>query len=196
MATSKIEVFNLALTKLGQDRAVSPEDDTEQARVLRSIWDLTVDAVLADHPWKFAIKRDELPAQASVPLFGWTRRFQLPDICLRLVEVGDDWVWHYGGDHPRFAVEDRCVLTDEDAPLRVRYVQRVSNAGLWVPLFARAVAMRLAADAALKLSGSNKREEVSETSYIQTIRMAKRQNAIERPPQKADQSDWLSSRED
>lgn len=192
---SQVEVFNLTLTKLGQDRAASPDDDVEAVRVLRSLWPITIDTVLARHPWRFALTRAQLPAVADVPSYGWARQFELPEDALRLVQVGDSWVW-YQADTPRFELEGRMVLTDEAAPLRVRYVKRVSNSGEWPPLFARAVAMQLAADACEKLVQSGTKQQAAVSEYLGAVAEAKRQNAIERPPQRADYSSWLESRGD
>lgn len=198
MASSQVAIYNLALTVLGQDRIVGPTDDTETARVLNGIWTLTVDCVLADHPWKFAIKRDSLAALATAPAFGWARQFSLPESCLRLVQVADSWVF-YTAETPFYTVEAapsgaQAILTDEAAPLQVRYVQRVTSVGLWPPLFCRAVAMHLAADAAEKLA-PNKAED-SMVAYEMAIRKAKRQNAIELPPQREPESGWLQARGD
>lgn len=195
MATSEVSVVNLALTLLGQDRVISTSDDVEAARVMRSLWDSTRDTVLSGHPWKFAIKRAELPALAAAPAYGWAREFALPEECLRLVQVGDDWTF-YETDTATFALEGGSILTDQAAPLRVRYVQRVTNTGLWPVLFCRVVSLQLALDACEKLTNSSAKMDRIAAGFTSAIREAKRQNAIERPPLRADRSDWLSARGD
>ena len=192
---SKTDVVNLALTKLGQDRVISIDDDVESARVMRSLWDLTLDACLAEHPWKFAIVRDSLPALADAPLNTWSLQYQLPEACLKLVQVTTDWVF-YVMDVPTFELEGGRILTDEGAPLPVRYVTRVTNVGLWPPLFARAMAMSLAADASEKLTGSSSKGEKAIAEREMAIRTAKRASAIERPPQRRTESSWLRARGD
>lgn len=194
MALSQLDVYNITLTKLGQDRAASVSEDVEQVRVLNSIWAATVDYVLADHPWKFAIIRAELPVLVGAPEWGWERHFALPEPCLRLVQVGDSWAWFYEKALDVFELEGGRILTSEAAPLRVRYVQRVSNVGLWPTMFADAVAMRLAYRSAVKLTNSNAREKSCAADYEMAVRTAKRQSAIERPPRNVSQSDWLESR--
>lgn len=200
MATSQVQVVNLALTKLGQDRVISISDDVEAARVIRSLWDLTVDVALADYPWKFATLRTTLPALADAPPFGWSLQYLLPDSCLRLIQVSDDWVF-YTQDTPFFALEGgadggQYILTNEAAPLQVRYVQRVTNVGLWPPLFARSVAMMLAADASEKLTQSTTKGEKAVEEYALTIKKAMRQSAIELPPAQLPESSWLAARGD
>lgn len=196
MALSQVQIVNLALTKLGQDRVVAITDDTEAARVMRSMWDMTLDTTLAAFPWKFAIKRTELPALADVPLgTEWTLQYTLPDECLRLVQVGEDWAF-YTPTLQSFALEGGVILTNEPAPLFVRYVQRITNVGLWPPLFGRVMAMQLAADAAEKLTTSNSKFESAMAALEVAIREARRQNAIERPPVLLTESDWLAARGD
>lgn len=196
MAASQVSVVNLALTKLGQDRAINIADDVESVRVMRSLWDLAVDCVLADHPWRFAIKRTTLPALADEPEGSdWARQFQLPEECLRLVQVQEDWAF-YTSDMPGFTLEGSVILTNEEAPLFVRYVQRISNVGLWPPMFARAVAMRLAADASEKLTGNNTKGEKAEMEYQATVARAKKINAIELPPLREPTTSWLAARGD
>lgn len=195
MALSEVSIVNLALTLLGQDRVISTSDDVESARVMRSLWDGTRDSVMAGHPWKFAIKRTELAALAAAPAFGWAREFAIPEECLRLVQVGDDWAF-YQTDIATFALEGGSILTDEAAPLRVRYVRRITNTGLWPPLFCRVVSLQLALDACEKLTNSSAKMDRLAANYTAAIREAKRQNAIERPPLRADRSDWIEARDD
>lgn len=194
MAQSQVEIFNLALTELGQDRVTSPTDDVETARTLNANWTFVRDAVMAEHPWKFAIKRTTLPALAEVPI-GFALQYQLPEECLKLVQVGTDWVF-YTSELETFALEGGRVLTDVAAPLDVRYVQRVTNVGLWPVLFSTAVAYRLASVCGKKLTKSDTTVERIRGEYEITIRKAKRHNAIERPPQRQLDGSWLDARGD
>ena len=195
MALSQTEIVNLALTRLGQDRVISITDDVEAARVMRSLWEFTRDTVLAGYPWKFAIKRTSLPALADAPAYGWARQFTVPEECLRLVQVGDDYVF-YTGMRDTFQLEGGVIMTDEAAPLQLRYVQRVTNVGLWPVLFGRVVAMQLAIDACEKLTSSSAKQGVLNEAYALAVAQARKQSAIERPPQRADNSDWLNARGD
>jgi hypothetical protein len=195
MALSQTEIVNLALTRLGQDRVISINDDVEAARIMRSLWDFTRDTVLAGYPWKFAIKRTSLAALADAPAYGWAHQLAVPEECMRLVQVGDDYVF-YTGLLETFQLEGGMIMTDESAPLRLRYVQRISNVGLWPVLFGRVVAMQLAIDACEKLTTSSAKQNVLNESYLLAVAQARKQSAIERPPQRADNSDWLNARGD
>lgn len=192
---SQTDVVNLTLTKLGQDRVININDDTEPARVIRANWDLALDYLLSSHPWKFAIVRAELAALASPPMNTWSLQYRLPEDCLKLVQVSTDWIF-YSTDVPTFELEGGMILTDEGAPLPVRYVTRITNTGLWPPQFARTMAMQLAADCCEKLTGSNTKGEKALVELERTIITAKRMSAIERPPQRPNESSWLRARGD
>lgn len=197
MALSQVQIVNVALTDIGQDRVISINDDNEAARVMRAIWDMTRDSLLAAHPWKFAIKRATLPALADAPLgTTWVRQFALPEECLRLVQVGETATWYYSPTYETFALEGGAILTNEGAPLFVRYVQRVENTGLWPVLFGQAMAKALGMGAVEKLTNSSAKKQAAMVGYDQAIREARRQSAIERPPQQQASSDWIASRGD
>lgn len=190
--SSKVEICNLALTKLGAARITSLDDDSKQARALSSIFDATRDAELALHPWSFAIIRASLPASSTAPAFEWQRAFPLPADCLHLVQVGDSFSF-YDSDTAGagFDVEGGAVLTDAVSPLLVRYVYRVTNSGLFPPLFVQALACRLALELSEELTQNVSKREAAAMAYREAIREAKRANVIERPPQTVPDLSWV-----
>lgn len=187
---SQVDICNQALTKVGAARITSLSDGSKQANALNAIYDVKRDVELAAHPWTFAMTRAQLPASATAPLFGWARSFQLPAQFLRMVEVGEDWVFYEGPTGPLFAIEGGAILTDEAAPLNVRYVQRITNAGQYPPLFVEALACRLAAEVCEPLTQSLSKREQAWREYKEAIREARRSNAIVLPPQKPPPSSW------
>jgi len=187
---STVQICNLALTKLGAARIISLADDSKQARSLSAIFDITRDAELAAHPWSFAIVRAEIPASSTAPAFGWNAAYPLPADCVKLVQVGDVFTFYDTDVGPLFDVEGGSVLTDEASPLQIRYVYRVTNSGLFAPLFIESLACRLAADVAEDLTQNLSKREAAQGEYRMAISAAKRANAIERPPQIVPESSW------
>jgi hypothetical protein len=190
--SSTIEICNLALTKLGAARITSLADDSKQARALSAIFDPTRDAELVAHPWSFAIVRAALPASSTAPAFGWARAYPLPADCLHLVQVGDSFSY-YDSDAagPGFDVEGGAVLTDAVSPLLVRYTYRVTNSGLFPPLFVQSLACRLAFELAEELTQNLSKREAAWAERKDAIREAKRANVIERPPQTVPDLSWV-----
>lgn len=187
---SQTEICNQALTKLGAARIISIDDDTKQARALKAIYNAKRDAELQAHPWTFATTRAQLPASATAPAFGWGRSFPLPADCLQLVEVGEYYVLYVSDTAALFQIEGHAILTDEGSPLNVRYVRRETNDGLFPPLFAEALACRLAWEVCEELTQSPQKRQLARDEHKEAIRLAKRANAIEQPPQPLPDTPW------
>lgn len=188
---STVDIMNLALTKIGAAQISDPLQEDKSASVMSAIFDSCRDAELAAHPWSFAITRAQLPALTNAPSFDWARAFPLPvgnSACLRLVEVGGRWVFTTRCDE--FEVEGGAILTDMGSPLKVRYVQRLTNTGLFPPLFVQALACRLAAEGAESITQSIAKRQQAWSEYKEALQIAKRVNAIERPPQSVTPTTW------
>lgn len=190
--SSSVQICNLALTALGAARIASLSDDTKQARALNAIFDMTRDAELSAHPWTFAIKRASIPASSTAPAFGWTKTYPLPSDSLKLVQVGDSFVFYDSGDTGGlFDVEVGSVLTDQTSPLQIRYVYRVTNSGLFPELFGRALAAKLQYLVAEELTQNVTKKAEALQAYQLSIKEAKRANNIERPPQRVGDLSWV-----
>jgi len=199
MPTSPTAVGNAALGKLGQGAVLSFDDPDDRARWLKSRFADVRDLCLRANRWHFAMARARLSAEATAPAFGYARQFPLPTDCLRLVEVGGVAVTpgladYRGGSQPAFALEGGRVLTDAAAPLEVRYVRRTEDVAGWDPLFAEAVACRLAFDLAEKLTQASGKKEAALRDYQLAVREAVRVNAIETAPEAAADGSWVLAR--
>jgi hypothetical protein len=188
---SAVQICNLALTKLGAARITDLLDDTKQAQALNAIYDATRDAELAAHPWTFAITRAEIPALSTAPAYGWARAYQKPAGTLRLVEVGQFYALYDTGGQPGFELEGETILTDEGSPLQIRYVQRITNTGLFAPLFVQSFSCRLAFEVCEGLTQNLSKREAAWKERNHFIAEAKRTNAIERPPQRPQDLSWV-----
>jgi hypothetical protein len=199
MPTSPTAVGNAALAKLGQGSVLSFDDPDDRARWLKSRFEDVRDLTLRSNRWHFAMARARLPAETALPAFGYQRQFPLPADCLQLVEVGGAAITPGLADYntaprPAFALEGGKVLTDAAAPLEIRYVRRVADVGAWDPLFAEAMACRLAFDLAEKLTQSSGKKEAALRDYQLAVREAVRVNAIEAPPEEAPDGSWVLAR--
>lgn len=185
MAQSETAVGNAALAKLGQGAVLSFDDPDERARWLKSRFADVRDLVLRSNRWSFALGRTKLTAEATAPAFGWARAFPLPTDCLQLVEAEG---------LPRHALEGGRILADETGPLNVRYLRRVTDVSAWDPLFAEAVACRLAYELAEKLTQSGTKKDAALRDYQLALREAFRVNAIETPSTAVPDGDWVAAR--
>ncbi|MBI1406170.1 MAG: hypothetical protein GC145_08605 [Caulobacter sp.] len=192
MAASQTAIGNAALGKLGQGAVLSFDDPDDRARWLKSRFGEVRDLCLRANRWHFAMARARLSVEATAPAFGYQRQFPLPSDCLRLAEVGG--VAFEAGGAAAYALEGGRILTDAAAPLDIRYVRCVEDVAAWDPLFAEAVACRLASELAEKLTQSSGKREAALRDYQLSLREAFRVNAIEAAPETTVDGGWLLAR--
>ena len=196
---SDVEIVNVALTLLGEDRIASLDDDTKPARESKALFAINRDALMAGYNWSFAKTRSQLSALASAPAFQYALKYQLPSECIRIIQIGDfyaglDLTDYRGSQTEMFTVEGREILTDLSAPLNFRFVQRVTDTAQFSANFAKAFAAYMAVDLAEPLTQSDTKRGRAVDSLKREISMAIRANAIELPPQKFADDEWLISR--
>lgn len=70
MAITKGDILNKCLVLVGANPIVSIDDDTENARVLSRVYDLSLRSVLSETEWYFAMKRELLALSGDT--LAWT----------------------------------------------------------------------------------------------------------------------------
>lgn len=183
---SEVEICNRALQKIGADRIVALDQDSRNARACNSAYSVVRDAELRAHPWSFAIKRDSLAADVAVPSGeDFDRQFTLPTDCLRVLMPADlylDWT-----------IEGRKILTNDAAPVYLRYISRVEDPSQFDVLFIEALASRLAHELCEQITQSNSKKESARQDYKDAIREARRVNAIEKIADEAPEDPWIAA---
>jgi len=197
---SDVAIVNLALTKLGDARITSLDDDSKPARTMKAIYELIRDAELRRRKWRFSIRRASLPALAEIPAFGYANAYQLPADCVKLLMVGDLAPGvdlsdiRTGFDTELYSLEGRQILTDLAAPLSLRYQARVTDPAQFDATFVAALASRLAYEACEDLTQSSSKKQDAMNDYRLAIREAVAANAIEVVPTPLPDDSWLLSR--
>lgn len=196
---SQVEIANRALTKIGDRRITSLSDNAEQARVIASSWDALRDNELRARNWNFSIVRASIAALVETPAWGFAYQYQLPTDCLKVVQVGEyspglSMTDYRSTADVDYMVEGGKVLTDIGAPLKIRYVSRVENTGLWDSAFVEAFASRLAVEICERLTNSTSKRELALREYEAAIRLAIGSNAVENPPEPLPDDSWVMSR--
>jgi hypothetical protein len=202
---SAVEISNRALSKLGEQRITSLDDNTKPARAMKARFDLLRDAELASYAWRFAVTRTTLAASSAVPAWGYARIFPRPVDDLRPLRVNNAYVdFRTVGvqiESTGFSRYDQAyqiiggqIETNLPAPLEYEYIRKVTNTGEWDALFAEAFACRLAVDAAEELTQSNTKVEVVARQYEEAIRQARRVNALYAPPRRKPMGSFMQAR--
>ncbi len=197
---SQSSVVNFALTILGEsNRIVTIDDDTKPAREAKALWDIARDAAQAAHNWNFAMARVQLNALTDVPPFGYGYKYAIPNTALRLVQIGDIWPGvdltdYRGSNTSEFTLEEGCILTDMGAPLNLRYIKRVEDVGKFDALFNMTLSCKLAELLAEPLTQSSTKRNDARIQFERSLSDAIRANAIQLPPQKLADDEWLMCR--
>lgn len=184
---SKTDIANKMLYKVGERRVSNVDtDDSERAKIIADNFELWRDELLVSYPWNFAIKRTQLAKDATAPAWGYANAFTLPSDYLHILEIYGD---------PEYRIESGKILTDEGAPLKIKYVRRVEETGDFHPMFSEALSSHGAVEISERLSQSNTKKQILLEERERIMKKAFALDAIEDPPQERRDDQWLLSRE-
>ena len=187
---SIVEICNRALQKLGADTIISLTQDSVEARACNLAYPNVRDAELRAHVWNFAIKRTQLAADATAPVYGYLYSYTLPSDLLRLLP-NDNTEGFYMVD---WKVEGRKILTNDTAPLPIRYIFRATDTTQYDSLFSEALSCKLAMELCERLTQSNTKRQLAAEEYKLAIREARKANAFENTPVEQAADTWLTGR--
>lgn len=193
---SQTEICNRAVTKLGAARITSITENSKSARVMNALWDTVRRAELRRRIWTFAALRTTLPALASQPEWGYGHGYQMPSDCLRLLQVGQTFVVpaltdYRDQDDSAYQIENGVILTDQNAPLKIRYIRDITDPGKFDALFVEAFASKLAYEGAEELTQSLSKKQQALEDYKMALRDATATGAVERAPQGFPDDSWM-----
>jgi hypothetical protein len=197
---SDVQIANSALTKLGAARITALTDNTKEAREINAIYELRRNRLLRAFNWSFAMTRTTLSALADAPSWGYSYKYQMPSDCLRVVQIDDYWVipstsdFIGGPDTEPYTIEGREIHTDISAPLKIRYIKRITNPGTFDDCFVVVLAYDLAFEACEAITQSSTKKADMRQGKRDELLEAIRANAIELPPQAIADDSWLASR--
>lgn len=137
---NSLEIANNALAMLGVTPITSFGDQSIQAQLADRFYEPTRDEVMVSHPWNFAIRRSNLNASATAPLFEWEKSYDLPADCIRVLQLNN---YDPAISIQSYAVEAGKVMTNEPTA-QIKYVARVTDTAGYPPLFVEALTVKLA----------------------------------------------------
>ncbi len=196
---SDVDIANLALTKLGDVRIASFDDNVKPAREILAVYDLLRDKLQRRYVWNFCKTRENLAADVDTPAFDFTYQYTLPSDCLRVLMAAD----YYprislsdanGSPGQDYRIEGRKILTRDSGALPLLYLKRVTDPTQFDAAFVDAFAAFLAYNLAEPLTQSNTKRDAALLDYNLAIRDAVRANAIENPPEELQDDTWVIAR--
>jgi len=190
MAASEVSICNLALQKLGAARIVSLSENSRNAKSVNACYEPQRDTELRKYLWNFARKRTSLAAHSTAPAFMYEAAYPLPSDYLRLIKparLGLDW-------HVEQHEGALAILSNDGAPLDVRYIARVTNPALFDPSFIEMLACKIAWHTCEDLTQSNTKKAALMEEYRAARAEARQTNAFEVPKNPEPIDEWLVAR--
>ena len=183
---SPVAICNRALQKLGAKRIVSLDDvGVVNASRCKAAYPMIRDQELRKRAWNFAIKRVLLPADTGVPPFDFLHAYTLPSDCLRFLPKNTVTDWQ---------PEGRQILTNDGAPLQLRYIARIEDSTVFDDNFVEALAAKMAYELCEEITQSNSKQANAKQDYKDAIFEAAKLNAFEKFPEEPPEDPWVTAR--
>jgi hypothetical protein len=186
---SKTSICNKALRKLGEPAVLDIEtDDRTSASICNASFEDVLTEVLREHPWNFAVTRAALNKDAGTPLYEFSSQYVLPTTppILRLLCVENNI---------DYSLEGGFLFTNTtENTINIKYLAFIDNVSKFDSSFVEALAARLAWEIAYAVTGKPERVQALQQEYIQTLRLAKENDAQENTITPIDESRWSLGR--
>ena len=143
MALSETKICNAALAKIGAKRINNIDTDTSpEAIQCRTHYEMTRDALIRSHWWRFASARKTLAEDVEDPTGDeWDNQFILPNDFLRMKSIYEN---RFSNENYRsYALEGQRLLTNEST-MEIRYIKKVTDVTEFDPLFVEVLVLQLA----------------------------------------------------
>lgn len=196
---SATEVCNRALGKLGESSILDLTDNNTRARAMNATYTAVRDAELRRHIWNFSVKRDAIAALVSTPPWGYSTEYGVPSDCLRILSVNDIWpgpdMADYRNSSSRpYMVENGKILCSVSAPLKIRYVYRVTDTNLFDACFFECFASRLAYENCERITQSDSKKQLAWVDYKKSLLEGISVGSLELPSESIQDDSWVVCR--
>ena len=186
---SKVGIVNHALRRLGVPTITAFADSVKAARMADDSYDDHVEEIISEHTWNFALKRVELPASTTSPVWEYTNAFPVPSDSIRMLQVdGEDEFAN------RWRVEEGVIVTNKEAPLKVVYLARIDDPNAMTARFRNVVSTYLAWQWAEALTGDATLNNRLEREYRARLVMARSFDGQEGTPRQPTSDRFIDAR--
>lgn len=173
-----LDVARMALDVLDEAPIESLTEDVKAARLLNRHYDQTRRAELAKHLWVFAIGSESVTGTdlgTGDGTLNWS--YPRPTDALRILPLTYDG--EPGGIPISWRQEGDVILSDQESPRIIRYIEDVTDPDNWSPLFVEVMVAALAVKIALPLTHKSGMVDVARSAYAEAVTAAIRGNAFE-----------------
>lgn len=192
----RLSIYKGALRLLGPSELASLTEDRPERHKLDDAWASSVEYLLAQGLWNFAIRTVEIGYAEDVePLFGFKRAFNKPDDWMRTVSIASTANFIEGIRN--YEDETSYWHTDFDT-IYVRYISNDDaygwNVGAWREPFAKALEAYLAFECGLPISADRGNRNDLYALYKERLKSAKALDAVDEKVDTSPPGRWTRSR--
>jgi len=139
---SKVQICNLALTRIAASRISDFSDNTVEAKDCKAIYDLIAEDVMSMGDWPSTRRRATLAQLSTAPAFEYTYAYQLPTNprCLRVISINECKPGEID-----YTIENDQLLTNETS-VSIKYSAFVDDPNKYDVYLRQAIVDRLAAE--------------------------------------------------
>src|SRR6056297_174427 len=182
MSVSEVQVAKLALQHIG-DRfdITSLSEASTEAEQINLVFDSLRDALLREHPWKFAQRFVSPSALSGTPPAQWTYMFTYPADAMKVQYIvnpldRDDRTIPF--DVLVNNADVKVLVTDEQSP-EFAYTKKITSPIQWDASFVMALSWRIAAHVTLPLTGDKELSSAMYDTAEYWVGIAKREDGNE-----------------
>ena len=198
MATSKLQLYNVALAACGERQLDSLTEDRDPRYMLDEVYNRGNGAItyfLEQGLWNFATRVVQIDADTSVSVaFGWSNAFGKPDDFVRLVQISADEYLNLPLN--RYELRQSYFYADID-PLYLAYVSDDSSWGsdfsLWPDTFALWAGYYLATQIGPRLKNDLDMERLEKRTKRYLVD-ARSKDAQQEPTRFSPPGSWVNAR--
>lgn len=135
MASSVVDIFNLACGILRLPNVQSQTENTRHAVQLNALYEPCRRKAIVDHPWNGCMKRESLVRHSTTPAFKYLYYYVLPGDCLRVMDVfnadGIRTNQEYKVEMLGTGSSAELLLATDDPSVNIEYIADVDNPGFF-----------------------------------------------------------------
>lgn len=183
MSRTDVNIVNMALSRLGVTAQITALSETTSEAAIQAnlIYEQVRDTLLADFPWKFAVKHVPLVQAIDPDQVEYSFVYEYPDDCLRILRLHtegsgfpalQDEYEVYVMDTGDGTTHEKVVACDvEDA--YVTYISSVTDPDEFSNHFTDCLAWRLAAELSVPLARDFSRRDALYKMYVNAVDSAR-----------------------
>lgn len=150
---SVTSICNQALARLGGNQIINLDDNTQEAKLCKAVYENLRNTVLEEHQWSFAIGRHKLVKSNESFVGGqYANYFLIPPFVINIIRASsnpDDRTTNTDN----WRVEAGYVTSDAST-IYIKTVDKIIDPNKYSPMFTQALAIRIAAEIAWPLTQS------------------------------------------